>query len=190
MLKDLQLCLQETGGSHLCVLGFFFPPQKRTPAPLTMKVKVFGHEWPRGSADSAAHVPPLGLSHPLKSSEHNKTPLGAPTANKRHERQHAVPTRNFACLQCECVWTSVHCSLVLLLDFKESSCMFLSSCIIFFFTDKRRSRLTGCCCFVVYQCDLLLFCILKGTCTDLVARACISQRSATAAWMETAILFN
>lgn len=31
---------------------------------------------------SLVHVPPLSLSHLLKSSEHNKTPLGPPTTNK------------------------------------------------------------------------------------------------------------
>lgn len=38
-------------------------------------------------------MPSLGLSYPLKSSEHNKTPPGPPTANKRHEREHAEALR-------------------------------------------------------------------------------------------------
>lgn len=68
--------------------------------------------------------------------------------------------------------------------FLKSLLMFPTSCIIFHGqTDEGQQAV------VVFQCDLQLLCILKGTSAALRAHAVISQRSATAAWKET-IPFN
>lgn len=57
--------------------NFFKALQKRTDA------------FPRWCLPAlhGAHVPPLPLSHLLKSSEHDKMPLGPPTTNKLDERE-------------------------------------------------------------------------------------------------------